>query len=175
MEELTTPYYIFKEAGYNIEIASIRGGKPAVDPASLSSQFRSENVVRFENDEEAFGKFENALKIDDIVENGSICKFGGIFLCGGHGAVDDFFDNIALKRAIEYMYSTQNGCVAAVCHGTLALVRCLHEGKPLLKDKFVAAFSNEEEGILGLQSLLPLLTETLVDEAGAICVPSSPW
>eukprot|EP01036_Dinobryon_divergens_P036987 gene36987-48267_t len=66
-------------------------------------------------------------------------------------------------------------CVAAICHGPIGLLRCHHNGKPLLKDKFIAAFSNEEESLLGLDSVLPFLVETLMDEVGAVCVPSSPW
>jgi putative intracellular protease/amidase len=39
----------------------------------------------------------------------------------------------------------------------------------------VAAFSDEEEELLGLLVALPATTEALVDAAGAICVPAEPW
>lgn len=36
-------------------------------------------------------------------------------------------------------------------------------------------FSNEEEGLLGLQGVIPAQIEDMVDAESAICVPSKPW
>ena len=44
----------------------------------------------------------------------------------------------------------------------------------LFLGKFVAAYSNEEESILELESEIPHLTEDKMDECGAICVPGPP-
>lgn len=35
LEELASPYYAFKDAGYSITIASPKGGKIPLDPASV--------------------------------------------------------------------------------------------------------------------------------------------
>lgn len=176
LEELTSPYYLLSEAGYTIDICSIAGGSPSIDPAALRSEFQSDSIVKFLNDEEAQEKFKDAKSLESIVQNGKIKEYCALYLCGGHGCVDDFYENNSIKRAVEYIYNTKKGCVGAVCHGPFGLVKCLNEkGTSLLKGKFVAAFSNEEEESLGLLNTLPVRTEDKVDEAGAICVPAAPW
>ena len=124
-------------------------------------------------------------------------SFSALYLCGGHGCVEDFSDNNALRLCVEHMFSVRRGCVGAICHGPLGLAGArqstggLHRGegkggeekgggeqgreKLLLAGKFVAAFSNEEEDELGLRERLPLLTEDVMDAEGAICVPAEPW
>lgn len=84
--------------------------------------------------------------------------------------------NKYLKELVEVMHNRRQGCVGAICHAPLALADCtLQNGRPLLQGKFVAAFSNEEEEILGLSNVLHVLTENVMDQAGAICVPAQPW
>lgn len=39
-EELMAPYYVFAEAGYDVTIASIKGGEIPVDEASLQGSAR---------------------------------------------------------------------------------------------------------------------------------------
>lgn len=89
----------------------------------------------------------------------------------------DFRNNETIKTAVEYVHHKVQGCIAAICHGLLGLTCCTGSngtGK-LLNGKFVAAFSNEEERLLGLDTMVPVLTEQDVDNAGAICVPAQPW
>lgn len=73
-----------------------------------------------------------------------------LVLLGGHGCVDDFPDNVHIKEAVEKIYVVNKGCIAAICHGSLGLSDCLLDGKHILKGKFIAAFSNEEEEELGV-------------------------
>merc|ERR1712091_23380 len=47
-EEVTGPYYTFKDKGCQVTLASIQGGKVAVDELSLSKDFKTENDTRFE-------------------------------------------------------------------------------------------------------------------------------
>lgn len=35
LEELTTPYYAFRDAGFDVSIASVAGGSVPVDPHSV--------------------------------------------------------------------------------------------------------------------------------------------
>ena len=44
LEETATPYYMFKEAGFEIEMASPAGGPSPIDAASLSEGFFTEAV-----------------------------------------------------------------------------------------------------------------------------------
>ena len=53
LEELAAPYYVFKDAGVDITLASPKGGRPPLDPKSNEPENRTELTLRFENDEEA--------------------------------------------------------------------------------------------------------------------------
>eukprot|EP01041_Mallomonas_annulata_P012221 gene12221-25657_t len=175
LDELVIPYYAFKDAGYDVDICSVKGGRPAIDPASFNDATNMEERQLFMQDEAIQRKVESARSVEDVLNCDNRSKYACILLCGGHGCMSDFKDNVELCSLVEYVYSVTQGCVAAICHGPIGLLRCHHNGKPLLKDKFIAAFSNEEESLLGLDSVLPFLVETLMDEVGAVCVPSSPW
>ena len=51
LEELAAPYYVFKDAGVEITLASPKGGRPPLDPKSNEPDFRTDLTVRFEKDE----------------------------------------------------------------------------------------------------------------------------
>ena len=94
----------------------------------------------------------------------------------GHGCIDDFPHNKDIAYAVEYIYEKNKGCVASICHGQLGLLDAkLKNGSRLLSGKMVCAFTNEEEESLGLLDKVKVLTETAVEDAGAICMPSAPW
>ena len=150
--------------------------QPAVDPASKNPQnLSNELTLKFLTDSTAQSKFLNASSLANIISSKEIESYCTIYLCGGHGCIDDYYQNNDIKRAVEYIYGVKKGCVAAICHGPLGLYSCNFNNKPLLNGKFVAAFSNEEEEELGLLNILPILTEQKMDEIGAICVPAQPW
>ena len=44
LEETATPYYMFKDAGFEVEMASPAGGPSPIDAASLSEGFFTESV-----------------------------------------------------------------------------------------------------------------------------------
>ena len=175
LDELVIPYYIFIEAGYSVDIASIHGGEPPIDPACGESPIDPTTKSKFISDSVARDKFSSTRALRDIVDDGSISKYGCIFLCGGHGCFGDFRNNLELTNAIEYVYAINVGCVASICHGSIALLNCKYNGKNILSDKFVAVFTNEEEEELGLVRRLPFLLQNAIDEAGAIFMPSPPW
>ncbi len=55
LEELAAPYYVFKDAGVEITLASPKGGRPPLDPKSNEPDFRTDLTVRFEKDAAAEG------------------------------------------------------------------------------------------------------------------------
>ena len=50
LEELAAPYYVFKEFGADITLASPKGGRPPLDPASNQPSFKTDDTRRFEAD-----------------------------------------------------------------------------------------------------------------------------
>jgi putative intracellular protease/amidase len=175
LEEVAVPYYNFKEAGYKIEICSIAGSAPPIDPGSMSGSSFGEETQQFLQDATALEIFNNAPALSTVIKEGRLKSYACLFLVGGHGCLGDFHNNQDIKEAVEYFYADVGGCVAAICHGTLGLVHCQYQGEPLLKSKFVAVFSNEEEEWLGLLDVIKVRTEDAVDECGGIRVPCQPW
>ena len=53
LEELAAPYYVFKDAGAQITLASPKGGRPPLDPKSNEPNFQTDITRRFEKDAEA--------------------------------------------------------------------------------------------------------------------------
>ena len=53
LEEFATPYYIFKDAGADVTLASPKGGQPPLDPKSDASDFQTESTERFKGDSDA--------------------------------------------------------------------------------------------------------------------------
>eukprot|EP01036_Dinobryon_divergens_P029266 gene29266-38336_t len=142
LDELSIPYYVLKDAGYDIEICSIRGGPPAIDPAIFKIDLHP-STERFLEDVDAQSNFRSALSIEcyaqsistgsmhqesksvDYQDDGPESKnllgsFSALYLCGGHGCLEDF-DNDALRMCVEHMFSVRRGCVGAICHGPLGL------------------------------------------------------
>ena len=50
LEELAAPYYVFREAGVEITLASPKGGQPPLDPKSNEADFQTDDTRRFEKD-----------------------------------------------------------------------------------------------------------------------------
>jgi putative intracellular protease/amidase len=176
LEELAIPYYIFQEAGYKVDICSIKGSTPPIDPAALNDdESMKDGTRKFIEDTEAQEIFKNTKSLASIVASGQIKNYICIYLVGGHGCIGDFPGNIDIQEAVEWVYGETKGCVAAICHGPLGLTDCKIKDVSLMKGKFIAAFSNEEENILGLLNVATVLTEDKMDECGAVCVPGPPW
>lgn len=164
IEELANPYYQFKNAGYDVVIASPAGGPVPIDANSMGKDFFVDDAKKFMHDAEAFGQLSHTVKLDSIDFSSGI---DAIFLCGGHGVCADFNDNPKLKEAIETLYAADK-VVSAVCHGSNGLVQCNKpDGTPLVKDKVVTGFKDSEELLVGLQAIVPYALESKLRELGA--------
>lgn len=100
--------------------------------------------------------------------------FKVIFFVGGFGTMSDFPQSDAVATVGKEVYES-GGVVAAVCHGPSALINIkLSDGEYLVKGKTLTAFTNEEEGHVGL----PLPDKSCQDalsERGATFVTSPAW
>src|SRR5580765_3982652 len=81
LEELATPYYIFKDAGIEVTIASPNGGQVPVDPRSLSIMMATSKTKRFLKDPEAMNSLSHSILLEGIRAD----DFDGAFVPGGHG------------------------------------------------------------------------------------------
>ena len=53
LEEFAAPYYVFKDAGANLTLASPLGGQPPLDPSSDDPSAHTEATTRFKQDSAA--------------------------------------------------------------------------------------------------------------------------
>lgn len=175
LPELSTPYFLLTKAGYEVDICTIKGGPSPLDPFCLSEDNRDEHLEDFMSMEESQRKFTSAKSLAEVTASGDLSKYACIYLCGGHGCVDDFYKNSDITEAVEKVYIENSACVASICHGALGLVDAKVSGKSILCGKICSVFSNEEEQMLGLTSKLPVLTEEACEEVGAVTMPGQPW
>jgi len=162
---------LFKDAGYDVVIASPKGGPVPIDSNSLGADFFTDEAKKFMHDGSAIDMLCHSKKLSDI----DFSSVDAIFACGGHGTSIDFHQNDALKSAIETM-NNDGKIVAAVCHGPTALVDCVKsDGSPLVKAKTVAAFTDTEEDAVQLSSVVPFMLEAKLRELGAKFERGDDW
>ncbi|WP_431801881.1 type 1 glutamine amidotransferase domain-containing protein [Halobacillus andaensis] len=164
LSEFGEAYNEFKQHGYEITVASPKGGRSPVDPNSVSKDEPAEIL-----DTKVF--LENTVPIDSI----SAESFDAVFLPGGHGTMFDFPDNQKLQQLLREFYEADK-IVAAVCHGPSALAEVtLTNGEPLVKGKRVNAFTDAEEADTGLDQHMPFLLESRLRELGAVFQSAPNW
>ncbi|MEM8844038.1 MAG: type 1 glutamine amidotransferase domain-containing protein [Pseudomonadota bacterium] len=163
LEEFTTPYYTFLDAGISITLASPMGGLPPIDPRSLASNSQTESTKRFLADDKARDQLANTNKLSAV----SADNFDAIFYPGGHGPL---WDLVTDKNSIDLIESfwSQGKPVSAVCHAPAVLLHARNQdGQLIIKDKNVTGFTNSEEDAVGLTDSVPLLLETELSHSGA--------
>ncbi len=164
-EELSTPYYVFKDAGLDVEIASIKGGPVPFDPHSIEAgEARPASVTRFMNDPEAMQKAQASMKLDAA----DASNYAAIFLPGGHGTMWDLPASATLAHLLSDAWAKEK-VLAAVCHGPAGLVNVKDaNGTPLVAGREATGFSNSEEEAAGLTQSVPFLLEDRLRELGAL-------
>ena len=165
LEELTTPYYAFIDAGFEVTIVSVKGGEVPIDPRSLTDDEKAKSSVqRYLEDADGLKK---ALADTGELTSVSADGFDAIFFPGGHGPMFDFPGNQQLDRLIE-AFDRANKIVSAVCHGPVALIGAKKpDGAPFVAGKKVSAFTNSEEDNGGIGDAVPFYLVTRLEELGA--------
>lgn len=165
LAEIAHPFNVFQGAGYEVEFASVKGGRVPLD-----------GVKEADAEGKAFldkhaGDLEKSLAADKVDPN----RYDAIFYAGGHGAMWDLPDDPSFQRVAAAIYE-RGGVVAAVCHGPAALVNIkLSDGSYLVAGKHVSAFTNEEERAVKLENVVPFLLADKLQERGAIHEGAPNW
>jgi putative intracellular protease/amidase len=165
--EVTHPMAVLEGAGIPVELASIQGGEPPVDGLDL----KDETNARYWNDP----RFRDAIRSTPTLASVDPRRYSAILFAGGHGAAWDFPDSPAVQQQARAVWE-QGGVVAAVCHGPTALVNVkLSDGSYLVAGKNVAAFTDDEERAVKLDTVVPFLLATTLSQRGAIHHPAPNW
>jgi putative intracellular protease/amidase len=163
LEELAAPYYVFKDAGAELALASPLGGQPPLDPKSDDPDAQTEATQRFKADSAANRELSSTARLDSL----SASDFDAVFYPGGHGPLWDLVDNPVSIKLIEDFWAS-NKPVSAVCHAPIALVNAKdNSGAHIVKGREVTGFTNSEEEAVGLTKVVPLLVEDTMIARGA--------
>ena len=171
LEEFAAPYYIFKDAGADITLASPAGGQPPLDPKSDEPDAQTDATRRFQSDPAAQQALAQTIQLFAV--SGS--NFDAVFYPGGHGPLWDLAENDDSIRLIQSMYAAGK-VIAAVCHapGVLRHVKAA-DGALLVKDKKVTGFTNSEEQAAGLTDVVPFLVEDMLRKNGGHYSKAADW
>jgi len=171
LEEFAAPYYVLKDAGANIMLASPAGGQPPLDPKSDAPESQTDATRRFKNDPQAQALLASTHRLDSMAP----AAFDALFYPGGHGPLWDLAESPASISLIEAVYAAGKP-LALVCHapGVLRHAKGVG-GKPLVSGKKVTGFTNSEEETVGLTKVVPFLVEDMLKEHGALYSKGADW
>jgi putative intracellular protease/amidase len=171
LEEFAAPYYVLRDAGVDITLASPKGGQPPVDPKSDEPGAQTPAMKRFRGDSEAQRALANTVKLSIV----SADDYDAVFFPGGHGPLWDLAEDRDALALIERLHAAGRP-VAAVCHGPAVLRRAKGaDGAPLVKGKAVTGFSNTEEAAVGLTDVVPFLVEDALKANGGRYSRAPDW
>lgn len=162
LEELAAPYYVFKDAGVEMTLASPKGGQPPLDPSSDAADAQTDDTRRFKADAEAQSALANTHRLADV----KAADFDAVFYPGGHGPLWDLTNDPLSGKLIEDTLAADRP-VALVCHapGVLRDVRGA-DGEALVKGRRVTGFTNGEEAAVKLTDVVPFLVEDMLTAKG---------
>lgn len=171
LEEFAAPYYVFKDAGAEITLASPKGGQPPLDPSSDTDDAQTDATQRFKGDDKA----QNALANTEILSKISASGFDAIFYPGGHGPLWDLAEDSDSKALIE-SFAENDRPIGAVCHAPAVFQHTVTaDGKPFVSGKTVTGFTNSEEDTAGLSDVVPFLVEDMLKANGGDYKKGEDW
>jgi len=171
LEEFAAPYFVFKDAGAEVVLASPAGGQPPLDPKSDLPEFQTAMTERFKSDAAAQQALANTVKLASIDQQ----DFDTVFYPGGHGPLWDLAESADSIQLIE-SFDRAGKPMGFVCHapGALRHVKAA-SGAPLIQGKQVTGFTNSEEAAVELTNVVPFLIEDEFIKLGAHYQKGADW
>lgn len=162
LSELTHFYDELAKSGWDCDFVSPNGGYVPLDPHSLTMM---DDVDRYYYKDVEFrnNALGNTLRPEQINAE----DYDLIYFAGGHGTMWDFPNSENIAEIASTIYKN-GGVVSAVCHGVAGLLPIKdEEGNPLINNKIVTGFTNEEEALNGTSEMVPFMTLDALAEKGA--------
>jgi putative intracellular protease/amidase len=170
LEEFAAPYFVFRDAGVELTLASPKGGQPPIDPKSDLPENQTPAMSRFKQDQVAQKTLAHTVRLAEMKAE----DFDTVFYVGGHGPMWDLVDNTDSIALIESFYNSGKP-VAAVCHSPAVLHRVTYQGAPIVKGKRVTGFTNGEEEAVHLTDVVPFLVEDELKRLGGLYEKAADW
>jgi len=96
LEEFASPYYVFRDAGHDVTLASPKGGQPPIDPTSSQPQMQTDATRRFNDDEQAKAAMAATVPLSQV----DVTEFDAVFYPGGHGPLWDLANDSTSQQII---------------------------------------------------------------------------
>ena len=170
LEEFAAPYFVFRDAGVELTLASPKGGQPPLDPKSDKPENQTPAMTRFKNDASAKKALASTVKLADMRSE----DFDTVFYPGGHGPMWDLAESAESIALLESFYNSGKP-IALVCHSPGVLRHVMYQGEPLVKGKRVTGFTNGEEEAMQLTKIVPFLVEDELLRLGAVFEKMRNW
>jgi putative intracellular protease/amidase len=171
LEEFAAPYYVFKDAGASVTLASPLGGQPPLDPKSDDVASQTDATRRFKADRATQSVLANTARLSTL----RATDFDAVFYPGGHGPLWDLAEDTASIALIEAMVAAGKP-VAAVCHAPGVLRHAKAPGgEALVKGRNVTGFTDTEEQAAGLTQVVPFLVEDMLKGLGGKFSKAPDW
>lgn len=171
IEEFTAPYYLLKDLGFDITLASPKGGQPPIDPNSQTKDASTATTERFDSDKET----QKTLANTKILSQVNQADYDAVFYPGGHGLLWDLVEDKNSTKLIEDFYASGKP-VAFVCHSPAVLKNVKDaDGQPLVQGKKVTGFTNGEEAAVELSKVVPFLLEDMLKQNGGSYSKTGDW
>jgi len=159
IQEFTAPYYTYRDAGMEVDIASIIGGPVPIGVGTLTY-----SQIRFRFDSTLKGKLRNSMKIDNV----NFTAYDVVFMVSGWGAAFDLGYSPVLGAKVATALAARKPLVGSTCHGALGFVMAnKKEGTSWLKGMTVTGVTNEQIKKLGIINYTPMHPEAALKALGA--------
>jgi putative intracellular protease/amidase len=162
LEEFAAPYFVFRDAGVQLTLASPNGGQPPIDPKSDLPENQTAAMARFKGDDAAQQALARTIPLADV----RAADYDTVFYVGGHGPMWDLAESPVSIALLESFYDSGKP-IALVCHSPGVLRHVTSNGAPLVKGKRVTGFTNQEEEEVHLTHVVPFLVEDELTRLGA--------
>jgi putative intracellular protease/amidase len=171
LEELAASYWVFRDAGCTVGLASPQGGEAPLDPMSLEQPWLTEAGKRFQSDSAAMAALAATSRLEVLDPD----KFDAVYLVGGVATAWDFPGNKDLSGFVSALF-VQGKPVAGVCHGVLGLTDASDDAQqPIVAGRQVTGISNAEEVLTGFDQIVPVLPESRLRKLGGIYRCAEPF
>jgi putative intracellular protease/amidase len=170
LEEFAAPYFVFRDAGIELTLASPNGGQPPIDPKSDVPENQTPAMARFKQDVRAQKELSQTVRLETIKSE----NYDTIFYVGGHGPMWDLAESRVSIALLEAFYNSGK-VIALVCHSPGVLRHVAYKGEPLVKGKRLTGFTNGEEEAVQLTHVVPFLVEDELMRLGAIFEKVRNW
>lgn len=160
LEEIAGPYYVLKDGGCKVDVASVRGGTAPIDPASVSDPWLTESGKRFLKDADALSRLIASPALSSVKAD----EYDSVFLVGGAAVMWDFPNDLAVGQVLAE--TLKAGKVAGgVCHGVGGF---LNPGVvSFVSNRQMTCISDKEDELAGFDKIVPSMPEAHLRKAGA--------